>query len=178
MSTKADIFKAIQDRLYEKLQGIEPFERIWVDKNMGQLASVDQHDTFPLPGILISYGRGQYRNLSKGVQEWQGTMRLELIYETHSHSTTDSEDRDLAMEFFEFNQQVHDALEGFSGDDFTSLMRVADEEDTSHTTVIVSVLEYQFSFIDRVNDRKKYVEVEPDLQVTYARPLSKDLPED
>jgi hypothetical protein len=173
MSKKADIFKALQNRLYEQLEGIEPFQSVWVDKNMGQLSALNTHDTFPLPGILIEFGRGTYRTLSRGVQEWTGIVRLQLIYETLGHSATESQDRDLALEFFEFNELVDDALEGFSGTDFTSLMRIGDEEDNSHEQVVVSVIEYQFSFIDRKQNRQKLTEVSPDLIVTRAKPLSK-----
>lgn len=162
MSIKGDIFKAVQDQLYEKVGNL------WVDKNMGQVAMLDRFDTFPLPAVLMEFGRGTYRSVSRGVQEWTGIIRFYLLYENNSHSDVESEDRDLALGFFEFAEAVHLALEGFSGEDFTSLTRVADEEDNNHTHMVVSVVEYAFTYIDRSKEKaKNLVEVEPGIVVTH-----------
>jgi hypothetical protein len=163
MSVKQDIFKAIQDQINTQIDGV------WVDKNMGQIANLDNYDSFPLPGVLIEFGRGTYRNVSKGVQEWTGIIKFYLIYENYSHSDAESEDRELALEFFKFTEDVHQALEGFSTPDFTSLTRVADEEDNNHTHMVVTVLEYATTYIDRSKEQQRtLVEVAPELVVTHT----------
>jgi len=163
MSVKQNILVAIQEQLKQQVGDL------WVDKNMGQIAMLDQFDTFPLPAVLLEFGRGTYRNVSKGVQEWTGIIKFYLLYENYSHSDVESEDRDIALAFFEFSEKVHQALEGFSSPDFTSLTRVADEEDNNHTHMVVSVVEYATTYIDRSKEQsRKLVEVEPGIVVTHT----------
>jgi len=172
MSKKQEIFQLVQQHLYNELgkqddiQGY-PLAGLWIDKNMGQIANLDSFDTFPLPAILIEYGQGTYRNLSRGVQEWIGTMKLYLIFENYSHSDAESDDNNLALAFFAFSEKVHEALEGFSGPDFTTFTRVADEEDNNHMQMVVTPVTYAFSYIDKSSQSKsrKFIEIDPALIV-------------
>jgi hypothetical protein len=172
MSKKGEIFKLVQEHLYAELGKEDelygyPLAGLWIDKNMGQIANLDRFDTFPLPAILMEYGSGRYRNLSKGVQEWIGTLKLYIIFENYSHSDVESDDRDLALAYFEFCEKVHEALEGFHGEDFTSFTRVSDEEDNNHTSMVVTPVSYAFSYTDRSRQQKtsRFVEVDPELIV-------------
>ena len=165
---KKEIFKAIRDRIKEA------FPHVWVDKNMGQITSIDRFDSFPLPAVLIEFARSEYRTLSKGVQEVNTVLRFHLLFENWAASHAESEDSELALRYFDFTEAVHEALEGFGGENFASLTRVADEEDNNHESVVITVMEYATTYIDTSAEKpRNKVEVEPDLKVEYKNPLSR-----
>jgi hypothetical protein len=165
MSTKKDIFIAIRDRIKEELPDV------WVDKNMGQIATIDRFDSFPLPAVLVEFGQSEYKTVSKGVQGVKTVLRFHLLFENWAASHAESEDSELALRYFDFTEAVHEALEGFGGENFASLTRVADEEDNNHESVVITVVEYALSYVDSSKaDSHKTTEVNPDLIVEHKKP--------
>lgn len=165
---KKEIFKAIRDRIKEELP------HVWVDKNMGQIATIDRFDSFPLPAVLVEFGRSEYKTVSKGVQGVKTVLRFHLLFENWAASHAESEDANLALRYFDFTEAVHETLEGFGGENFASLTRVADEEDNNHESVVITVMEYATTYMDTSADgSRRKVEVEPDLEVAYKKPLSR-----
>lgn len=166
MSIKKEIHLAISNYLLDTLKGMESLPDLqWVDKDMGQLNWIDDI-VFPRPAILIGFGRTSWENVSKGLQQGTSTIIFKVILDNYADSFTGSPNQELALQFFEFNQMVHDALQGLEGSNFTPLMRTADEEDEEHANFIVSVLEYSTMITDTTfAPERKLVDAEAETSV-------------
>ncbi len=162
MSTKGKIYKTIADHLMNKVEGLK-----MVDKNKGQLDNISQY-VLPLPAVLISFGKFHYKDIGSGIKQGEGTIKFKVAFENYADSYTGSINQEQALAFFDFNEAVQEVLESFSGEDFSELNLIADEDDENYKNVIVTDMEYELSIINRTGDKtKNYVDVEATPKVKY-----------
>jgi hypothetical protein len=172
MSVKGTIFKELADHLLSALQFADnslPGLK-WVDRNNGQLQHMDNELPIPRPAILIEYGRFEWKTLGGKTQLGQGTIKFYLLWENYASTFETpngaSSNQDEALKFFEFLEQLHLALEGFSGELFTPLSRVADVDDTNHDNLMVPSMEYSTQVSDTsAIQNKNYVTINPGITV-------------
>lgn len=163
MSTKGTIFKTIADHLMQNVNGLK-----MVDKDKGQL---DNNSEFviPLPAVFLSFGRFDYEDIGGGMKQGEGTIRFRVAYENYADSHTGSINQDQALAFFDFNEAVQEALEGFSGQDFSALTLVADEDDEDHKNIIITIMEYETTINNRSGKRtKNYIKTDAVPSVKYV----------
>lgn len=173
MSIKGTVFKEISERLMTKVEGIK-----WVDKDRGQLEE-PSNDVFPRPAVFISFGLGQYKNVGGNIIEGENILRVRTCVENYVSSHHGSVNQDKALAFFQFNEDVHVALEGFGGTNFNSLTKVADEDDLDHGNLIVTLMEYNFTLIDdSANTTKDLVLLDPDADLVVTKVKVQDIPAD
>lgn len=163
MSVKGTIYKQIANYLTENITNLKI-----VDKDRGQLENISQF-VLPLPAVLISFGRFEYEDIGGGLKKGQGTLRFKVAYENYADSYTGSINQDLALQFFDFNEAVQNALEGFSSDLFSPLQLIADEDDQDHKNVIVTLFEYETTIINKsgIAD-KNYIKINAKPNVKYV----------
>lgn len=162
MSVKKHTQKEIGSFLKQEVQNLE-----FVDKYRGQLDSPGIF-TFPRPAVFISFGRFEWESQVNGSQLGSGLIKIRIVVENYADSYEGSINQDLALDFFDFNEKVHEALQGLSGTYFSSLNRITDEDDEDHGNLIVTIMEYQTTLIDNsANIAKNYVLVDPELNVEY-----------
>lgn len=163
MSVKGSIYKQIAEHLMANITNLQ-----MVDKDKGQLENMSQF-VLPLPAVLVSFGRFEYDNIGGGFKKGQGTIRFKVAYENYADSYTGSINQDLALQFFDFNEAVQNALEGFSSDLFSPLQLIADEDDQDHKNVIVTLFEYETTIVNKsgIAD-KNYIKVDAEPKVTYV----------
>ena len=162
MSAKKHPQKEIGAVLKQEVAGLE-----FVDKYRGQLDTPGIF-TFPRPAVFISFGRFEWESMVDGTQRGEGLIKFRIVVENYADSYEGSVNQDLALDFFEFNEKVHEALQGLSGTYFGNLERKTDEDDEDHGNLIVTIMEYQTTLFDNsANTTKNYVLVEPDLNVEY-----------
>ena len=168
MSAKGHTFLEISTYLMETVEGLK-----MVDKDKGQLDDMSNF-VIPMPAVFVSFGRFEWENLSLGSQTGTGVIRFRVAVENYADSYTGSINQDKALAFFEFNEKVHQALQGLSGSYFSALNRVSDEDDQEHKNVIVTVFEYGTTLVDNsANTKKSYVlaDPDPDLVVAHKKTL-------
>jgi len=83
------------------------------DKYRGQLDTPGIF-TFPRPAIFMSFGRFEWESGINGTQRGTGVIKFRIAVENYADSFEGSFNQDLALEFFEFNEKVHEALQGLS----------------------------------------------------------------
>ncbi|MDY3352312.1 hypothetical protein PG357_10005 [Riemerella anatipestifer] len=164
MSVKGDIYKTIEAHLMDNVEGLAV-----VDKDRGQLENISEF-AMPFPAILMSYGRFEYEPIGGGLKKGTGTIQFRVAYENYADSYSGSINQDLALQFFEFNEQVQNALEGFSSDLFSPLTLIADEDDKDHKNIIVTIFEYETTIVNKsgAND-KNYIQVDATPKVRYTQ---------
>lgn len=130
MSTKGTIYKAIADRLMDKLTfssgDLQSLQ--FVDLNRGQFDNPEQLLYLPLPGILIKFAEGEYEGRSRGSQTGTQLILIDIGYENYSSAAEGSIDQEAALAYLEFQEKVFVALQGWGMEYCTSLDRIADED--------------------------------------------------
>ena len=170
MSVKGHTHLEISTFLSQNVEGLQ-----YVDKDKGQLEDLSNH-VFPRPAVFISFGRFEYTSTGTKVKVGKGIIRFRAAVENYADSYTGSINQQQALAFFEFNEKVHQALEGLSGTYFTNLTKVADEDDADHRNVIVTILEYECNLADDSADAKKsFVLADPELFIEHKKNLSKQV---
>ncbi|WP_312399526.1 hypothetical protein [Chryseobacterium sp.] len=170
MSIKGTVFKEISDHLQ-----IEVPELIYIDKDRGQ-AEKENEILLPKPAVLFAFLRFEWSEIGSGVREGKGTIRVRIICENYAESYTGSIDQELALQFFDLNEKIDSALDGFSGSKFSKLIKTADEDDLDHNQVIITVYEYEVTITDDSKaNNKNMVQVDATPIVKYVK--KENLPE-
>lgn len=149
MSIKGDIYKAIADQLKEQIPEI-----IWIDKDRNQFEHADQ-EFLPLPAVLISFPRAEFETKGAGLQTSTAIIAIRTGFENYAQSFEGSTDQDQALEFWEFNRKVYNALQGFSGDNFSGMVRISEDEDPEQNNVIPTRMEFVTTIQDYSNSRRE-----------------------
>ena len=138
------------------------------DKYRGQLDATGMF-SFPRPAVFMSFGRFEWESGVNGTQRGTGVIRFRIAVENYAEAYEGSINQDAALEFFEFNEKIHEALQGLSGTYFEALKRVSDEDDEDHGNVIVTIMEYQTTLIDNsASVTKNYLLVDPELDTEFV----------
>ncbi|WP_241279753.1 hypothetical protein [Chryseobacterium cucumeris] len=170
MSIKGIVYKEITNRLETLIT-----ELIYIDKDRGQFEK-ENVLLVPKPAVLIAFLRFEWSEIGNGVKEGKGTIRVRVGCENYAESYSGSIDQDKALEFFDLNEKVDTALDGFYGTKFSELIKTADEDDLDHKNVIVTVYEYETTITDDTKaDCSKMVKVEAEPIVKYIQ--KENLPE-
>ncbi len=161
MSVKGTIYKALADRLMDKLTfavGVELPSLKWVDKENAQFLKMEKGYPIPLPAITIRFVNTDWTTNGRNVQDGNAVIEFSIGYENYSDSFEGSVNQDDALKFYEFNEQVFAALQGFSGEGFTALQRINDGEDDDHDAMIVSKMSFTTLITDTgAETHKDYV---------------------
>lgn len=159
-SLKGKIYLALAKRLRDKLSYDEsevtksiPSLR-WIDKQAGQFRRPEMALPVPSPAILISFPGTSWKTTGKGHQQGDMRIRIEIGYQNYADAFDGSPNIEEAIKFFEFNEAVHQALQGWSTSMMTSLDRVMDEEDDDHGALIVTAFEYSTSIQDKSGSKE------------------------
>lgn len=171
MSVKKTLFLALQKHLKATLKKL-----LWADKNMGQLNALDQFEVFPMPAILIEFGRIEWTSLGNNIKQGLCRVKLIVVFENYSaaNSETNDAERNIATEHFDFCELVKKKVEGFQGTGWSKFNFVADEEDNDHQNFIVTPMEFETLLTDDSTAKDgDEVDVDPDVTVKYKRPLER-----
>lgn len=168
MAIKKEIFKAIQTRIQEKAPSIK-----WVDKLFGQTQNITNY-VMNYPAVLIEYGQfTPYSNLN-GIQEGTLEIIIHLFVENYSDAHLGSRDQEYALLYFDILDELHEALNTLSGENFSTLERIGEDEDNDHDNIIETIIRYNCGARD-IGGKKKGVkstgEITP--KATYKKAVIK-----
>jgi len=175
MSIKKDIFKAIGTHLMATLQNMPGLPNLaHYDKQMGQFTSPELALVLPLPCVLIEFGNFNWETIGRNNQKGEGVISFSVYFENYANSFTGSLNQDIALQFFEFTEAVHVALQGYGLDFMAPLNRIGDAEDTEQDMIIMSVINYQTTIKDLTTDtRRSFIDIDPGINVEYKKESSR-----
>lgn len=180
MSIKKDLFKLIGDYLRATLKdfpiidGLQLPDLAHFDKQMGQFSTPEFFNAIPLPCVLMEYGQFNWRTIGKNQQKGDGYIRFYLYFENYADSFNGSINEDLALQFFEFSEQLNMALNGFSLPGMAALERVSDNEDSAQDMIITSSVDFGTVITDEASDyTRNFVLVDPAVTVTKVKNSSR-----
>lgn len=175
MSIKKTIFKAIGTHLTSTLTNLDGLPNLaHFDKQMGQFNSPELALILPLPTVLMQFLDFTWETTAQNTQKGTGIIRFSTYFENYANSFTGSFNQETALQFFEYTEQVHLALQGFGLEFMAPLNRIGDAEDTEQDMIIMSVCDYQTTITDLATYRRRnFIDVDPDLQVEYKKQTSR-----
>lgn len=162
-SIKSQLFLALSAWLMQKLQSTDEIPSCqWVDKDYGQDKLLqDGVITMPLPAVLISFPTSQYDGQLSGDQNAQTNIRIKTLFENYADSFEGSINQVNAVNFFEFNERVHNAVKDFTLSQMSGLVRTSDEEDDDHNNIIVTSISYTCNLFNQASDNTTLVSANP-----------------
>jgi hypothetical protein len=165
MSTlKKQLFISLCDHLESKLvaTALIPGAQ-WIDKDLGQFELMEEGiGNIPLPAVLISFPDTDYEALLGADQTGAGAIRIRIGFENYYDANAGNPDRVKALQFFDFNEAVHNAIMGFTMQHIAGIKRVAEAEDSNHKSVIITEVIYEYTLYAQASDDDiEYISKEP-----------------
>jgi hypothetical protein len=171
---KASFFTALSDYLMTTLQFEDLPSVKWIDKDLGQVKLL--HDSIialPLPAILISFPNTSFDPQLGNDETGAGQLRIQTLFENYFDADQGSPNRDLAIQYFEFNERVHNAVTAFKMQHIAGIARTGENEDTEHDNVIVTEIIYHFTLFDVAIDPATYMSA--NLKQTFHKHITEDI---
>lgn len=123
---------------------------VTVDKDFGQFDLMKEGIiSVPLPAILISFPDTGFESQLGGDQTGEGVLKIKVGIENFYDSNNYSPNRELALNFFDFNERTHNAINNFKMEKVSGIQRIGEAEDDNHDAVIVTEITYRYNmYID------------------------------
>ena len=124
MSVRKEIYNTISAKLKE----LKIFD--WIDLYKGQLTN--KNDSYPtgFPAAFISIGRIKWDDMTMGIKEGNGLIKIYLFFNKGGDTFVDAKDKDDSLLILDTQDNVIEELEGIENNCFTPLSQT-DEEDVT-----------------------------------------------
>ncbi len=158
-----EIYTSLCTRLFDKVTALKV-----VDMYNGQYTTGDTLDT---PAVYIEFVITEWADVGNNSQEGQAIIKLHLCWQNLA-ATEATYETPLPgagpLEFLDFVESVHKALQGYAPDNCSPMARTLTEQDTDHADIIVWKNTYQCTYTDETtNPENDMVEVSPALVITH-----------
>lgn len=139
-----------------------------IDQDMGQLEGNSTRPDVAFPCTLVDFAGFTYTDFTINQQIGIGEVVIKMGFAqiTPSSNIVEAVYRDNAMQFYELEQKVHEALHGWSpGDEFGTLTRTAVNTYNRLRGVRIREIRYRLEFEDNSTKPKTRVIPKPPLEV-------------
>lgn len=178
---KKQLYIALSKRLLKEVPELK-----YVARYRGQPNDAEKARVFARPAVFVQFGRIDWRRELQGIQEGDCDLLLHVVYDSWSDSfrqkkagsddgaAASSQEKDLAE--FDVLEKIHQALEGWSGESWVGLTRVAEDLDTEVDHLVVELVSYRTRLRDasawtlRNDDETEDVAVEVAVEVVPEKP--------
>jgi hypothetical protein len=157
-SLKKLLHKALSSHLMDKLQFSDIPACQWVDKDFGQAELMQKGElSFPLPAVLIAFPTARFEPMVSKDQTGDMQIRLKIMFENYLDSSEGNINQDIALQFFDFNERVNNAIDTFTFQGVQGITRIGEDEDDNHGNVIVSTITFQAVLFESGTDNNQEV---------------------
>lgn len=146
MSPKAELFKAILERLKDKVPELR-----YINQDLGQLENYGMRPAVAWPCCLIDIADFQYSEQNnEKVQLSIGSViiRTGLVQYSDSSNLTDETIRNNAIQYYEVENKIYQALHGWAPSNMGKMLRKADGTEKRDDDIRVRVTRYAVSYTD------------------------------
>jgi len=143
------IFANMYLKLVDQLKTECPNIR-YIDQDLGQLEHYDMRPAISIPCALIDIDDIAFEHNGDNAQTGEGIIQVRIGMQPYSDSNNLVPDsvREKALAFYEHEQEVYLALQGFSQDNFRDLNRVSAKTEKRNDTLRVRVIRFRFGLED------------------------------
>lgn len=115
----AQLFLSIQTRIKSAVPEIA-----WIDQDLGQIDWYQTRPPVSWPCVMIDFPETGYGDLSQGVQWATPVIRIRLGFSPFSSANSVAPDisKEAALQFYEIENKLFKALQGFDGGGITQPM--------------------------------------------------------
>ena len=145
-SPMAKLYLHVLNRLKEKVPELR-----FIDQDLGQLEHYELRPPVDYPFCLIDLEQFQYTDIGGNcAQEAVGmvNLRIGLVKYTESNNLVPDNIRPNALRYYEVEQKVHEALQGWEGNGFSRLLRRSTATEMRNDDIRVREIKYAVSFQD------------------------------
>lgn len=140
----APLFQALQQRIQSTvpaIKGIYP-----------ELAQLDNYKGYPAdwPCLFIEFGAANFEALAQTAQLVNGSLKFRLAYSVADSGGTFI-DTATVLGYYNTEEQLHAALQGWRNDQIAPLIRMSVETEERKDLFRVRVLSYSLNFTDDTN---------------------------
>jgi hypothetical protein len=124
----------------------------FIDLDTGQLEYKDLHQRpqVLLPCALFDFAKANYTDLSENYQEGELLLEVRIGINPYTQATnffTDTQ-KENALSFFNIEQEVYLALQGWATQYFGPLTRVNLQTEKRNDKIRVRVMQFKFNYVD------------------------------
>jgi hypothetical protein len=168
------VYLGVMERLKEKVPALR-----FIDQDVGQLDFYNDRPPVAFPCVLIDINSGSFSNMGQGAQIYEGSLILRLAVPMWSSGSnlTPLDARKLAVQLYEIEQQIHEALHTWSTTEWGIMTRLSATTERRDDPIRVRQLVYGLEFEDN-SLRPDLVSVDPELEVIINDQDPQPLPED
>lgn len=163
MNYFGQLFIALSDHLKKQVPELR-----WIDQDFGQLEVFEYRPNVAFPCVLIDFAAAAYSNLSQlsQVGELTITVRIGFTPFSSAQQSAPMDVRQKALEYYEIEQKVYQALQGFNTLQCQPLMRMSAQTEQRVSAsgaqdasgLRVRILSFQTSFEDNSAERQYTVQ--------------------
>jgi hypothetical protein len=143
----ANLFVAIQERLQTAAPEVK-----WIDQDFGQLESYQDgyKPAVLFPCVLLDFTGFQWQEVSKGTQHGEGFVIVRVAFTpyTNTNQLTPTAQKEKALQCYEIERIVYQALQGWSDGNFARLLRRSTDTEKREDTIRVRVMQFATSITD------------------------------
>ena len=112
------LFAQLLLKLSQQIKDKVPSIR-WIDQDLGQLENYDIRPSVSWPCVLIDFTQTSYEQMQQNRQLGNITFTLRLGFDSFSASasTAPQATREKALEYYELEQSLYEAVQGYTADD-------------------------------------------------------------
>lgn len=143
---KSIAFEAIIKYLDESVPEIKH-----IDQNLGQLTGNSTRPSVSFPCVLIDFKNFGFSDMTTNQQLAVGDLVIHMGFAqiTPSSNIVEAVYRECALEFYELEQKLHEALQGWSpGDEFGYLTRISGDSENILKGIRICEIRYRMEYED------------------------------
>lgn len=160
------LYVGIVKRIKEKVPEIR-----WVDQDLGQIDFYEESPSVAWPCVLTDFNTTGYDPLMQQVQTGNVTINVRLAFApfSQSSSTAPQAVMDKALQFWEIEMKLYQALQNWTPDDniCQPLVRISAATERRNDPIRVRTLVFTTAFEDASADRGFLKTPKPDLEEEY-----------
>ncbi len=148
----ANIYNAVLERLAAKA----PLLR-YIDQDLGQLENYEMRPPVAWPCALIDIEDVIFSDFGDNLgQNAEGFVQIRVGQQQYSpaNKLAPKAIRDMALKYYDTEQEVFEALHGFTAPGFSKLLRRAVKNEQRNDDLRVRVIRFAFSFEDTTGSKK------------------------
>lgn len=153
------LFLALQDRITTEVPEIK-----FIDQNIGQYGFDDFRAKVAFPAVLIDFPNTSFSALAGNIQLGSASIEISLFFDVYAQTYhfAPEETKDIGLHYFEIEQKIFKALQGWEADGLCSPLIRTDAKSQNNNEIGMRIRQVYFSteFEDYTLEDEVYKEVE------------------
>jgi hypothetical protein len=142
----------------------------YIDQDLGQLEHYEIRPAVSFPCVLIDVDAFDFSDTSSNSQVGEGMLKIRLGVQAYSaaNNLAPASVQLKALEYYELEQKIHEALHGWRDEGFSKLLRRKSVLEDRNDPIRVRVIPYAVTFDDSTTATKYTTVARPEATIRTA----------